>query len=341
MPDPDRETERREAGKEASVLLVLLSESPDDPALKARIDAWCARSALHREVWDRTCRTYRMIGGSPAVHAAEWRHLADRQAGRPPPSPATPQSIAAYWRGAPPARRLLATAALAVVACLATAVAPTAYLRLSADVATMTAEVRTVDLDDGSRVRLAPRSALDIAFTKDERQVRLIQGAAFFEVAPNARRPFRVVAGNVIATVLGTAFEVDTRDGSAAVTVRHGHVRVDDPTATPPLSANLLAGERVSVRSHRLDRGTTRPDDIGDWIDGQYVARDRPIGEIVDRLRDYYDGAIVVQDSAFASRLVSGVYELGDPETTLRNLASAHDAVVRRISPWLLLVTAR
>jgi transmembrane sensor len=337
-PDDKLADERRRAGREASILLVLLSETPDDPALKARIDSWCAQSPLHREVWERTRRTYLLIGGSPAVHGAKWKRLAAGRAAPPEPAPA---ALATHQPQLRRARGLLVAATLAVAACLAMVVAPVAYIRLQADMVTATADVRTIDLEDGSRVRLAPQSAIGFAFSDGERRVRLLKGEAFFDVAPDTRRPFRVVAGDVTATVLGTAFEVALQEDGAAVAVRHGKVRVDDARTSPPLSETLQAGDWVRVKGRAARRGSTPRDDIGDWTAGQFVARDRPIGEIVDRLRGYYDGAIVLQDSAFAGRLVSGVYDLRDPETTLRNLASAHNAVVRRISPWLLLVTAR
>ena len=334
-PDGGSDAERRQAGKEASVLFVLLSEQPDDPALKARIDAWCAESALHKDVWERTCRTYRMMGGSPALYEAEWRSsVAPRE---PVPTPTRASTIVP---GPRPRRRLLAAATFAVAACLAIVAAPAVLLRLEADAVTATAELRTIDLEDGSQVRLAPRSAIGIDFSPNERRVRLLQGEAFFEVTPDARRPFRVVANDVVATVLGTAFEVALQDNGATVAVQHGQVRVDGEKARQ--SANLQAGDWIRVRAQAVaERGTRAPSDVGDWTAGQFVARNRPIAEVVDRLRGYYGGAIVVRDDAFARRLVSGVYDLRDPDATLRNLASAHDAVVRQVSPWMLLVTAR
>lgn len=346
MTSPDRPADdhidsvRRRAGKEASLLFVLLSETPDDVALQARIDAWCAESALHREVWARTCRTYQMMGGSAAAYEEQWKAGAERR----PQDAATRQAARPVGRRSrfPSRRRLLALTAVTAAACLAIVVAPAAYLRLSADVVTATAELRTIDLDDGSRLRVAPQSAIDIAFTDGERRVRLLRGGAFFEVVPDARRPFRVVADEVVTTVLGTAFEVGLRAGGVAVAVQHGNVRVDDGGASPPLSVDLKSGDWIQVGSRgAVERGAKSPRDIGDWTAGQFVARNQPIAEIVDRLRGFYGGMIVVQDTGFAQRRVSGVYDLRDPETTLRNLASAHDAVVRQISPWMLLVTAR
>jgi transmembrane sensor len=215
-------------------------------------------------------------------------------------------------------------------------------VRLQADEMTATAEVRSLTLEDGSRMVLAPRSAVALDYTPAQRGVRLLQGEAYFEVMPNAARPFRVQSGDVVTTVLGTEFEVARQDGATAVAVKEGRVRVEDTSASPPVSAQLSDGDwlRVSARG-APERRRREPGDVASWASGLFVARNLPIGEIVDCLRRYYGGTIVVADDAFTNRLVSGAYDLRMPEATLRNLAAAHDATVRSVSPWVLVVTAR
>ena len=80
---------------------------------------------------------------------------------------------------------------------------------------------------------------------------------------------------------------------------------------------------------------------MGGWTRGLLVARNKSIAEIVDMLRPYYGGAIVVRDDAFAGLQASGIYDLDDPVSTLRSLAALHGAVLRQVSPWLVVVTAR
>ena len=89
-----------------------------------------------------------------------------------------------------------------------------------------------------------------------------------------------------------------------------------------------------------MTRGQVRPEDVADWLRGQLVARDRPVREIVDELRRYYSGLIVLDDDAFGDLRVSGIYDLRDPVATLRDLAQTHAAKIRRISPWLTVVSA-
>ena len=79
--------------------------------------------------------------------------------------------------------------------------APPMLLQLQADHVTSTAEQRSIELPDGSRVTLAPASAIAVSYVAAERRVDLLSGEAFFQVQPNADRPFRVTARTVQATV--------------------------------------------------------------------------------------------------------------------------------------------
>lgn len=333
--DTGADAARANATREAAAWFVLLSEEPGDAVLKAKVEDWCNRSDLNREVWERTRRAYRMYGETTPRHPEHWQTHAARKAVPPVrrrPRQARPRSRRARFVGA---------TALALAACVAFLDAPSMLLRLQADVATSTAEVRILDLEDGSRVHLAPQSAIDVRYSNGERRTTLLKGEAFFEVTPNASRPFRVVAGDVTTTVLGTAFDVRREDNGASVAVRHGRVRVDNERASPPVSEELTAGAWARVDAGGTARGTIASEEVATWTDGRLIARGQTIGEIVDGLRRYHRGLIVVQSGAFTAQRVSGVFDLRDPAVTLRDLASAHAAVVREISPWLLLVTAR
>lgn len=322
------QTDRDRAETEAATWLVLLSEDPEDQALAARFEAWRSAAPLHAELWARTVRAYELAGKA-----------APRRDGQPG---APTGNVVPFTQKAPsPARRrgrVAAAAALAIAACLLLLAAPGMLLRLQADHVSATAELRSLVLEDGSRVRLGPESALAVDFTAGERGVRLLKGEAFFDVMPDAGRPFRVAAQDVVSTVLGTAFEVRLGADGVGVAVQHGLVRVEG--GAPPRSEILSAGDWVTV-GERLARGRRNADEIGDWLAGELVARDRPMMEIVDALRRYYDGMIVVQDGAFARTRVTGIYDLRHPAATLTSLAASHDATVRRVSPWLLIVTSK
>jgi transmembrane sensor len=231
-------------------------------------------------------------------------------------------------------------AAVALAACLAFAFVPEALLRIQADLVTAAAEMANIRLADGSRVHLAPESAVSVVYLGDRREVRLIKGRAFFEVTPDPARPFTVAAGTTTATVLGTAFDVRLEPAGARIAVREGRVRVDNADTAPPTHAVLSTGNWVRMtRNGGTQQGSMPADEVATWLGGELVARDRPAGDVADALRPYFKGMILVQSSRFAERRVSGIYSLKDPVATLAGLAESHGAVMRQVSPWLLVVT--
>jgi transmembrane sensor len=87
-------------------------------------------------------------------------------------------------------------------------------------------------LDAQAHLQLLSDAPNDVSF-------ELLSGQAHFEVTRNSKRRYRVAAGPVEVEVLGTAFEVERRPGSARVHVEHGVVRVRFGRD----SATLRAGE--------------------------------------------------------------------------------------------------
>lgn len=318
------DTDAEAASREATGWFLLLTEEPDDPATRRRFEAWRAASQAHATAWEETARVYGMIGEGQPAHAAHWRPLlAERQVRAP-------------------RRRRHRLSALAAVATLLVAMAPDIAMRLQADyvTATATAETRAIDLPDGSTVQLAPGSAISIAFDGGARDVRLLAGEAFFDVVPNPARPFHVVAEGVRTTVLGTAFDVRLADDGAAVMVSHGRVRVEYGNQARTVSETLKAGDWVRVPLGKdATRGTMPPEQVAEWRGGLIVARDRRVTDIVEELRRSYGGLILVTGDALVGKRVTGVYNPADPVAALTALAEAHGARVRRLSPWLLILS--
>ncbi len=309
-----------DATEQAVRWLLALEDAPDDPDLDARFRAWLAADPANAAAWRDTLDVYCMMARTPPIHGDRWPRPAPRRA----------------------VRHLAATGvALALAACLAVAVLPRAMIHMEADHVTATAQDQDLTLADGSRVNLAPDSAVAVDFTAGERRVRLIKGQAFFTITPDAARPFRVAAGRITTTVLGTAFDVRLGDTGAAVSVHHGRVSVEDTAAHPPVSERLGAGDWGRVGwAGDFARGAAPPSEAGAWRDGRIVARDRRLDDVVDDLRRYFPGVIIVADSDLGAKRISGVYNLTDPAAALAAMAGAHGGTVRRLSPWVLLATS-
>jgi len=322
----------------ASEWIVALAEAPDDCALHGRLDAWLAQSPANVIDWEEMTRTVELMGMTVPVHRHVWGDAANRRVQAPPPPPAPipfrPKRQTA-WRlgvGLP-----LAALAAGIVMLLF----PSLLIRLESDHRTGTAETQSFQLADGTLVRMAPESAIGVDFSGSRRQVRLLKGEAFFEVAPDAARPFVVAACDLEATDIGTSFAVRVDDSGAEVAVRDGIVQVDGAADKRPVSERLTAGERVRIAwdAGPPVRSQVPPQQVASWQHGQLVVKQRPVAEVVDALRPYYHGLIVLRGDALAAQPLTGVYNLSDPVAALQAVAAAQGATLRQISPWLLVVS--
>jgi transmembrane sensor len=305
---PDR------AAEEAAEWSVLLLDEPGDAELRRRFEAWRGHSAENAAAWVEMQHTAALADEALPDYAAEWQQATAK----------------------PRRRWLRPAAALALVALLVWSAIPSVLLRLQADEITTTAELRTIKLQDGSTITLGPDSAIAIAYTEGERQVRLLQGEAFFEVTADRNRPFAVRTKWAQASVLGTRFDVRLDDAGVMVAVEEGRVLVDSGRNRETLEA----GQAVEVASSgSFQRGTLEAGSVALWRQGLVYLKDRPMGAAVDEIRRYFPGKIVVTDGALAGQPTTGVFDLKDPEAALRGLAQAHGATVRRVSPWLLVVS--
>lgn len=314
----------RKAQREAADWLILRREEPEDGLLGQRFEDWLDADPLHVRAWASVAGVFEVLEDAMPPSDVAWRSVPWRQA----PSFRRPR---ASWR---------AGIALAAAACIALAIAPSLWLRLRADAMTGVGEVRTLRLADGSRVSLGPGSAIAYANDGEGRTVRLLAGQAWFAVKHDPATPFRVIAGDVATTDIGTAFDVRRIGGATSIAVGEGRVRVVDLGTAPATARDLGAGQWLRIAAdHGLREGIEAPGIVGAWRDGTLVIRNRTIAEAIDELRPWYAGRIILMNAAFGRQRIDGVYDPRRPEAALEALVHARGGVVRRITPWVMLVS--
>ena len=315
------ESARRAATLEAAEWSVLLQDDPDDADLRRRFEAWHRQSAINAGAWAEMQSTASLAAGALPAYAHEWQSVV------------TAKSVRRRW--------LLPAASVALAAVIAWAAVPAVLLQLQADHLTGTAELRTIRLQDGSEVTLAPDSAVTVSFQPGERRVRLLQGEAFFAVASDKARPFRVTARSVQASALGTSFDVRLDESAVTVAVQEGRVLVEATDEASNRGETLQAGQAVRVAGKgEFVRSAEQPGMIAAWRHGQIYMRNRPLGEAVNEIRRYFPGTIIVTDTSLETLPTTGVFNTADPEGALRGIAQAQGARVRRLSPWLLILSS-
>lgn len=328
-----------DASEQALEWFVLLQDDPQDAALHRRFEGWLAANPAHGDAWARTVRTSSLAESLLPFDARDWAvdgAVPDRDRLRA----AAPDSQTVVSK--PPRRRLMPTLWAAGTAALACVVlflaAPSLLVRLQADYVTDSAELRDLVLEDGSRVALAPGSAVAVSFAPTGRTVTLLKGEAFFEVKPDAARPFSVAARDVRTTVVGTAFDVRLDPDAVEVAVNEGKVRVDGGGR----AESLIAGEALRVSNSGVAaRRQVAAEGVAAWRQGSLILEDRTFAASVAEVERYLPARVVITDGDLSRRPLTGVFDLRDPEKGLLAMASVLGARVRHVTPWLIVVSPR
>lgn len=205
--------------------------------------------------------------------------------------------------------------------------------------ATAIGQRRDVLLSDGSKVTLNTASLIEVRYSSDRRDVRLLRGQAMFHVAKNADRPFVVSARNRLVTALGTAFDVQIReDGQLQILLVEGSVRVDPSRQQgwgriiPALArTDLMPGQQLITKGP--DAGEVTAADVERetaWNRGVLVFRNETLNDAIKDLNRYSQFQLVVDDPEVAALKVSGIFPTADQENFIAALETLYPVRARR-----------
>lgn len=184
-------------------------------------------------------------------------------------------------------------------------------------------ETLTVALNDGSFVRVAPGSRLEVGATQQCREVRL-EGRAFFAIARDEGKPFLVRTRLGDAQVLGTRFEVRVEHSNLRLAVAEGTVALASPTGSVTLRqgdvSHLVEGQQPSVIH------TDDIDGLLDWPGGTLLYQATPLSQVVRELERHFNVAVVMADSTLGARRVTGSFTNENLEDVLTAICRATGA---------------
>lgn len=145
-------------------------------------------------------------------------------------------------------------------------------------------------LDDGSKVWLNSASSLSFpaTFKGATREVE-ITGEAYFEVAKNAKMPFKVKVNNTVVEVLGTHFNIMAYNDEDAMktTLLEGSVKISNKQ----FSGLLKPGQQALLKQNGPIKITDEADadDAVAWKQGIFQFRDASIEAIMRQAARWYD----------------------------------------------------
>lgn len=149
-------------------------------------------------------------------------------------------------------------------------------------------QVVDMTLADGSRVWLNAGSSVTfpVVFTGNERTVS-ITGEAYFQVASDKTKPFRVTKGNMHVEVLGTHFNVNAYDDEKdiRVTLLEGSVRMklhEEARMLKPGEQARVSGTLTIVKDVDVDA-------VMAWKDGRFKFSGVDMETIMRQAARWYD----------------------------------------------------
>ncbi len=148
-------------------------------------------------------------------------------------------------------------------------------------------------LSDGSIITLNKRSTVTYPskFKGNTRAIAL-KGEAFFNVAPDKKKPFIISVNDVQVTVVGTSFNIKSENGNTEVVVESGVVQVTRSGKT----VELNAGEKILMPA---DDNSATKEKVSDKLYNYYrtkefVCDDTPLWKLVQVVNEAYNVKIII-----------------------------------------------
>lgn len=189
-------------------------------------------------------------------------------------------------------------------------------------------------LPDGSKVWLNSATLLryPATFRKERREVELVAGEAYFEVAPQpaadgsgGRLPFVVKTRQQEVEVLGTQFNINAYEDEAAITTTlvEGAVNVRFPGTGPGSPTRLLPGEQAQLNGNDINVRKINTEEFTAWKDGYFYFNDADVYTVVKQLERWYDIQTVYEISGSDDLFVGKIPRSASLNAVLNVLRSA------------------
>ena len=169
-------------------------------------------------------------------------------------------------------------------------------------------EWKTVTLPDQSSVELNANSKIKVSrhWKKDGDRNVWLDGEAFFDVekTPGPGRKFIVTTKDLSVEVLGTSFNVSTREEKTSVYLEEGRILLNMGQNVE----HMEPGNYIAYSS-RQDEIIDREDQINEnkstWHTGVLVMEEKAVQDIAEKLEEIYGVEVIIKDEQQAQRVVT------------------------------------
>ncbi|MBK0377842.1 FecR domain-containing protein [Mucilaginibacter segetis] len=191
-------------------------------------------------------------------------------------------------------------------------------------------------LPDGSVITLNALSKLTYPekFSGDIRSVSL-EGEAFFKVAPDKAKPFIIKVNDVTVKVVGTSFNIKSRNGKTEVVVETGIVNVRKADN----SLTLKPGEKTEVANNKdaLVKETVNGKLYSYYINHELICDNTPLYELVQALNQIYHVNIVIENKALINLPITTVFKDQSPDEIFKVISATFNITVQHRDGTIIL----
>lgn len=174
-------------------------------------------------------------------------------------------------------------------------------------------EHKKVTLPDSSIVHMNAGSELQYTavFNKELREVE-INGEVYFDIRPDASKPFTVRHHDIAVRVLGTAFNVQVADKeqSLRVVVESGRVQIANDSSV--LVYSLSAGEELSYNIATHGYSVNKAKDLAVvflWKDGILSFEDQSFAAVAADMEKWYGVRFHFENDVLKTSRFTGTFE--------------------------------
>lgn len=186
-------------------------------------------------------------------------------------------------------------------------------------------------LSDGSKIYLNKGASVNVyPFRHKKRRVTL-HGEAFFEIAPDAKRPFTVESGETITEVVGTEFNIAPTIDGMRIFVQKGKVIFKSVDQLKEAVA-LTAGEAAIYNEKKMHLIPNPSPNINAWHTRHLnFTKNMTLAEILQDASAYFDQPISFENSSLKDCRLASALAYIDPDinAVLKPLASFVNGTIR------------
>lgn len=185
-----------------------------------------------------------------------------------------------------------------------------------------------VSLPDGSQVWLNAASRLRYPLNfanKSERRVELV-GEAYFEVAKDRQKPFKVASQGQEVRVLGTHFNINaySDENSIKTTLLEGSVRVTNTYLLDKSAVLLKPNEQAVLTRQRTAVAQVDAESAMMWKNGKFTFVDEPVESMMRKIARWYDIEVVYSQGMGDKQFTGTLSRYENIATLLKSIESTN-----------------